>query len=57
MRSSSLPPYHPTEPFRLGPLIDSVGADFAHVPSFGVPRACRTPLVITVHDLIHFSRL
>ena len=28
------------------------GADLLHVPYFGPPLRCRTPLVVTVHDLI-----
>lgn len=31
------------------------GADLVHVPHFNAPLFCRTKLIVTIHDLIHFD--
>jgi len=48
--------YSLDEQLRLGKIIDAEGADIAHFPHFNVPIFCRTPYVVTIHDLIlrHF---
>jgi len=48
--------YSLKEQLFLGRLIDKEGADLIHFPHFNVPFFCKTPFIITLHDLIlrHF---
>jgi len=44
------------EQMKMGRVIDAERADLVHFPHFNVPFFCRTPYVLTIHDLIlrHF---
>lgn len=57
VRPCPIRPYSLGEFLRLGQAVDEVGADLVHLPGFGLPRACRTPLIFTLHDLISYSAL
>lgn len=48
--------YSLAEQFKIGRLVDAERADLAHFPHFNVPIFCRTPYIVTIHDLIlrHF---
>lgn len=44
------------EQMKMGRIVDAERADLCHFPHFNVPFFCRTPYVVTIHDLIlrHF---
>jgi glycosyltransferase involved in cell wall biosynthesis len=53
LHESTLPFLHPLEVVKLGPLVDKLGPDLFHSPSFASPGRISTPFVQTVHDLNH----
>ncbi len=44
--------YSLAEQLKMGRMVDAERADLAHFPHFNVPFFCRTPYVVTIHDLI-----
>ncbi|MFA5133872.1 MAG: glycosyltransferase family 1 protein [Patescibacteria group bacterium] len=48
--------YSLAEQFSFRKMVDAEKANLAHFPNFNVPVFCRTPYVVTIHDLIlrHF---
>jgi alpha-1,3-rhamnosyl/mannosyltransferase len=53
VRTTSVPVYSLAEHTRWPHLVDAAGCDLLHVPHYNAPWAARTPIVATVHDLIH----
>jgi glycosyltransferase involved in cell wall biosynthesis len=53
IRHSTARVYSLEEAFGLQKLF--VGADLTHFPHFNAPMNCRTKVVVTLHDLIHFD--
>lgn len=53
VRPCRVPIYSPGEWLGMSRYFE--GADLVHVPHFNAPAACRSKLVMTVHDLIHFD--
>ena len=43
------------EQLGMGRVVDRVGADVYHGPHYTLPRGCRVPKVVTVHDLTFFD--
>jgi glycosyltransferase involved in cell wall biosynthesis len=44
--------YSLAEQIKMKKIVDAERADLAHFPHFNVPIFCRTPFVVTIHDLI-----
>jgi len=36
-------------------LVDKLGSDVHHAPHYTMPERCRTPVVVTIHDLTFFD--
>jgi len=54
VRHETSPNYSPGEIWRLGRNVNEARLDLFHAPHYVVPLT-RTPLVVTIHDLIHLD--
>ena len=49
----ALPVYSPGEHLRWPRRLDAAGCDLIHVPHYNAPWWGATPLVVTIHDVVH----